>query len=185
MTLRMRIGLLLLAIPACEMAEPDTSVAVAPITLDTATGVGFVGKGAVQSTFGWNNAELQANAAGISFSFEGNAVYEQSCVHLTGSEHKVVQKTFKKTLDLSSAVDFMARRNPQAKITGFNLTGITATTATAPTDLCNPGNSEPDSVWTPDPQGAYPQVTQTSSTTGTLFVSYQGESHPIWTDTEE
>ncbi len=135
------------------------------ISLDTTTGLGFVGKGAVQSSFGWNNAGLQTNAAGITFSYQVTGVYEQSCRHAAG-QHMTVQKTFKKTVELSADVAFAARRNPQDKVTGFNLTGISAALGEEPpTDLCNPGQSDPESVWTPDPDGAYPIVTQTSGPT--------------------
>ncbi len=169
------IGLMLLA--GCSTGS-ELSTASSAITLDTTTGVGFVGKGAVQSRFGWNNAGLQANVGGITFSYEASGVYEQSCVHQANK--KVVQVTFKKTVELSSAVDYTARRNPQDKVTGFNLTGIAASSPTVPTDLCNPGQSEPDDVWTPDPAGAYPVVTQTSGTPATLYVSFGDERYPIW-----
>ncbi len=169
------LGLILFA--GCSTGA-DLSTASSAITLDTTTGVGFVGKGAVQSLFGWNNAGLQANVGGITFSFEASGVYEQSCVHQANK--KVVQVTFKKTVELSSAVGYTARRNPKDKVNGFNLTGIAASSPTVPTDLCNPGQSEPEQVWTPDPTGAYPQVTQTSGTPATLSVTFAGETHPIW-----
>ena len=54
----------------------------------------------------------------------------------------------------------------------INLTGIATSSPTVPTDLCNPGQSEPDQVWTPDPTGAYPQVTQTSGTPATPSVTF-------------
>lgn len=38
------------------------AVAYADVTFDPATGTGFVGKGDVQSAFGWNNKQLQNNA---------------------------------------------------------------------------------------------------------------------------
>lgn len=165
---------------------PELSESSYLVMLDTTTGVGFVGKGAVQSRFKWNNAGLQANVGGITFSYEVSGVYEQSCLHATDNEHKTVQKTFKKTVELSSDVAHAARRNPQNKVTGFHLTGISGTDVQSPpTDLCNPGQSEPESVWIPDPAGAYPQVTQTSGTPATLHVSFGGVSHPIWIEGTE
>ncbi|MEO7091615.1 MAG: hypothetical protein ABI175_00100 [Polyangiales bacterium] len=162
---------------------PDLSTSTMQITLEPQTGIGFVGKGAVQGAFHWNNADLQANAGGLSFSYTVSGVYEQSCIHTTNGGHKVVQVTFQKHVDLAEDVAYAARRNPQNKINGFNLTGITGTTGGAvPTDLCNPGQSEPESLWAPDPQGAYPQVTQTSGTPATLSVTYAGVSHAIWTE---
>lgn len=165
---------------------PELSDTSQLVTLDTTTGVGFVGKGAVQSRFSWNNAGLQANVGGITFSYEVSGVFEQSCLHATGNEHMTVQKTFKKTVELSADVGYAARRNPKDKVTGFHLTGISATDGPSPpSDLCNPGQSEPASVWIPDPAGAYPQVTQTSGTPATLYVSFDGVSHPIWIEGEE
>lgn len=41
--------------------------ALAAVTFDASTGTGFVGKGDVQLAFGWNNKQLQANAAGVTF----------------------------------------------------------------------------------------------------------------------
>lgn len=156
------------------------------VSLDPATGIGFVGKGRVQSTFGWNNAALQANAGGLTFSFELDAVYEQSCIHVTGSGHKVVQVTFKKVFELRSDIAFAARRNPNDKITGFHLDGIAAAGPAAPTDLCNPGQSEPDDLWSPDPEGLYPTVTLTSgSADAILYVSYMGERHPLPTSDDD
>lgn len=176
-----RLACLSLFLVGC-VGAPEQSVVSSQITLDTTTGLGFVGKGAVQSSFGWNNAGLQTNAGGITFSYEVTGVYEQSCLHATGHEHMTVQKTFKKTVELSADVAFAARRNPQNKVTGFNLTGIAATTGDGPpTDLCNPGQSEPDSIWTPDPDGAYPVVTQTSGSPPALYVTFAGVSHLIWT----
>ena len=41
-------------------------------TMDAA-GQGFVGKGEVQSAFGWNNAKMQANQNGVTFTVKQNA----------------------------------------------------------------------------------------------------------------
>ena len=42
-------------------------LAYAAVTFDPTTGQGFVGKGDVQYTFDWNNAQLQANADDVGF----------------------------------------------------------------------------------------------------------------------
>ena len=46
-----------------------------PASADTmdAAGQGFVGKGEVQSAFGWNNAKMQANQNGVTFTVKQNA----------------------------------------------------------------------------------------------------------------
>jgi len=56
---------LMAAVVAASLALAATALAA---NVDS-TGKGFVGKGQVQSEFKWNNAKLQQNAAGISFSF--------------------------------------------------------------------------------------------------------------------
>jgi hypothetical protein len=58
-------------------------VAAAPAAAYTGTplanGMGFVGKGEVQTPWGWNNSTLQKYAAGVTFSMESSAVYAQDC----------------------------------------------------------------------------------------------------------
>ncbi len=180
-----QIAFLGLVLAAGCVTDPALSELSQRVTLDTATGIGFVGKGAVQSRFQWNNAGLQANVGGITFWYEVSGVYEQSCLHPTGNQ-MTVQKTFKKTVELSADVAYAARRNPRDKVTGFTLLGIAATSDhLPPTDLCNPGQSEPSSVWVPDPAGAYPHVTLTSGTPATLYVSFGGVSHPIWAEGDD
>lgn len=44
--------------------------ATAAVTVDSATGTGFVGKGDVQSALGYNNAELQRNAGSLAFTLQ-------------------------------------------------------------------------------------------------------------------
>jgi hypothetical protein len=53
-------------------------VAYATITFDGVTGVGFVGKGDVQYTFGWNNKGLQDNADSVKFQATSTDVTEVS-----------------------------------------------------------------------------------------------------------
>jgi hypothetical protein len=53
------LALVALAIPVAASAS---------VTVNS-NGTGFVGKGNVQTAFGWNNAALQANASGTTFSF--------------------------------------------------------------------------------------------------------------------
>lgn len=47
-------------------------------------GSAFVGKGDVQSAFGWNNAQLQANASGVTFSAELSQTFTQECFETGG-----------------------------------------------------------------------------------------------------
>lgn len=55
----------LVALAAATLA----TVAIAAVTFDPVTGTGFVGKGDVQTAFGWNNQQLQQNADGVGVHF--------------------------------------------------------------------------------------------------------------------
>ena len=60
------LGLVAIAAIAVPLAFASSANAA---TLDATTGAGFVGKGEVQSAFGWNNAKMQgATATGFTFS---------------------------------------------------------------------------------------------------------------------
>ena len=54
---------------AALFAMALATTAQAAVTFDPETGTGFVGKGDVQVAFGWNNAQFQANATGLSFAY--------------------------------------------------------------------------------------------------------------------
>ena len=88
------------------------------------TGKGFVGKGEVQTPWGWNNATLQKNAKDVSFTVEAEDRYEYDCVWTTGEGTKG-QKTHNVTQKRSTSVDkavvYEVRNNPKSAVTGFNL----------------------------------------------------------------
>lgn len=131
-------------------------------TLDAVTGTGFVGKGEVQTPFGWNNAKLQANAAGVSFTYDATDSYAAVCTWITGEgtkgekTHNVSHAT---STSVASLVAYDARVKSQ--ITGFTLKGFDTTTTTGEVPVVGgacPGNSGTDGTWT--------SVTQTGSTGG-------------------
>jgi hypothetical protein len=151
----------------------------AAVTFDQATGLGFVGKGDVQDAFGWNNAELQANAGAVTFTFDSDAQYAQSC--MKENARQTIYKDFKKTVAIDAAVTFEARKNRQGMVTGFQLLGYGGEVldGSIPDDICNPGNADP-SGWVVDPNGIYPNVTQIGgSSFGGLFVNAGGVSVPL------
>ena len=43
-------------------------------TMDS-SGIGWVGKGEVQSAYGWNNKAMQNNVGGVTFVYEATATY--------------------------------------------------------------------------------------------------------------
>ncbi|MEU0217673.1 hypothetical protein ABZ281_22310 [Streptomyces sp. NPDC006265] len=53
--------------------------AAASVALDPATGTGFVGKGDVQTSFAWNNKQLQTNSDGVSFTYATTTHYSAVC----------------------------------------------------------------------------------------------------------
>lgn len=85
-------------------------------------GVGFVGKGDIQSLFDWNNSQLQTNAAQLEFRFisAGTATWE--CEWFTGpTQKRHVQAVTSQAVNSSATVD--PRKNNKGMITGFNLNG--------------------------------------------------------------
>ena len=115
-----RRSIMLLAVLVVFAAVP----AFATVTFDPNTGTGFVGKGDVQTVFGWNNGELQRNAGGVSFEYNVSEVYECVCSWTTGEGTHGEQTHFvnhTKDLSIDAGVSYDARTRRQ--ITGFILTG--------------------------------------------------------------
>src|SRR4029434_6434026 len=79
----------------------------AAVTFDPYSGSGFVGKGDVQDAFGWNNAQLQSNGGAVTFTFESDAQYAQSC--MKENARQTIYKDFKKTVEVNATVAVQAR----------------------------------------------------------------------------
>jgi hypothetical protein len=110
----------------------------AAITFDPATGLGFVGKGDVQYTFGWNNAQLQSGAAGVMFQVNSVEISEASwtCHKFSGRDgtNEIIQERSRTTTTSTQGViaHVVRERN---QITGFYLTGyLGAATQSVETD---------------------------------------------------
>jgi hypothetical protein len=116
-----------------------TATAAFAYTLN-ADGTGFVGKGEVQTAFGWNNQQLQRNAEGVSF--ESVVVTERSwtCTNTNNDNTQVRERTTTTT----AVNDSIARERNQ--ITGFNLEGYSGTPTS--TSSGNQLNSCPSGPWT-------------------------------------
>jgi hypothetical protein len=101
-------------------------VAYAAVTFDDA-GCGFVGKGDVKNAFGWSNAQLDANAASVSFTYESLSSYEAVCAWTTGEgtrgeqTHRITRTVY---AGVESALVSAVRKNPQDSVTGFVLCGF-------------------------------------------------------------
>jgi hypothetical protein len=89
-------------------------------------GVGFVGKGDVQDAFGWNNAQLQANAAAVRFRFVETQQASWECEWWTGPAHNRTYHSVNREVvtAVGGNVAHDARKNKQGQITGFNLNGF-------------------------------------------------------------
>jgi hypothetical protein len=101
------------------------AVASATVTFDPTSGTGFVGKGDVQLVFGWNNAQLQANAGNIEFQYSAGSVTESSWTcsrpHPTQERDIVQSRNRTVTSSVQGLIDSMARERNQ--VTGFILNG--------------------------------------------------------------
>jgi hypothetical protein len=135
-------------------------VAYAAVAFNPSTGIGQVGKGDLQTPWGWNDAKLQNCGSGVRFYYhtEGTATYSAVCTWITGEGkkgekvHNVTHK-LDRISSVNSTVNYDARKNSNGKITGFVLTGLgDATTVTASGEVpvvggpC-PGNEGHDGVW--------------------------------------
>ncbi|MFI7483507.1 hypothetical protein ACH9EU_13965 [Kocuria sp. M1R5S2] len=95
--------------------------ASAAVTFDAATGNGFVGKGDVQLAAGWNNKQLQDNAAAVNFKAQTVSATEATwtCDRDAGPQTQARASTT--TTTTSGVVSAIARERNQ--ITGFVLSG--------------------------------------------------------------
>lgn len=148
-----------------------SAVAFASVTLND-DGTGWVGKGDVQLAFGWNNAAAQRYVNDVTFSFQQTSTYSAVCEWVTGEGtrgERTHDVTHKASVAISSAVGHSARMTGQW--TGYFLTGFGATTEEGEVPVVGGacmGNEGHEGLWA--------SVTETSSSPGGLFVTFQGNS---------
>jgi hypothetical protein len=109
------------------------SIAYAAVTFDPTTGTGFAGKGDVQTVLGLNNAQIQAQAPSLVFTYVSTDTYEVVNAWATGNADNPVSlnshtETVTTTVGVNAAVVYDSRKNSQGQVTGFNLTGLGAKT---------------------------------------------------------
>lgn len=146
-----------------------TVTSFASVTFDATTGLGFVGKGDVQLAFGWNNAALQNNAAGVTFSYDAVDTYEVTVEWTTGEGtrgQKTHVITVNRQVSVSASVLSAARTHKQ--VDGFNLLGLGTETSSGTVPVVGANFNDGNDV---KPITA---VTLLSSTGGGLSVSYGG-----------
>lgn len=116
---------------AAAVALAVSSAAVAAVSFNPSTGTGFIGKGDVQLAFGWNNAQLQRNAASVTFTYATTATYNVTCewnTYTNGNKNKEVKVVPHKEVEGLSVVSQALfakdlRTNKNGDVTGFNLLG--------------------------------------------------------------
>jgi hypothetical protein len=127
--MRKRIALLVAAtMLVLTMALGGAGAALAYTLNDD--GTGFVGKGEVQTAFGWNNQQLQRNADGVSFQVVTETEYTWTC---TNTNNQNTQERERVTTE-QQLVDSTTRDKNQ--VTGFTLLGTTG----EPTVIDSSGN---------------------------------------------
>jgi hypothetical protein len=105
-------------------------IAFAAVTFDPATGTGFVGKGDVQTALGLNNAQMQAQAESLEFTYVTVDTYQVVNAWATGNPDNPVSlnshtATVTTTVSVNSTVAYDPRQvKGQKQFTGFNLTGF-------------------------------------------------------------
>jgi hypothetical protein len=133
----------------------------AVVTFDPASGTGFVGKGDVQTAFGWNNNQLQQNAGSVNFEVQKVTEYSWTCKRDAGEQTQERART----TTAQQVVDKIARERNQ--ITGFNLLGYSGPETVSSSD--GPPLGSCPTGWTADPISS--EVISSA-----LYATYNGQS---------
>jgi len=140
-------------------------LAYAAVTFDPATGEGFVGKGDVQYTFGWNNAQLQSNAGSVAFRVASAVVTEVEwiCTKFEPQGPELI-KEWSRTTTTSTVGVLNTVARVRNQVTGFILNGYAgdATTGTTTTEG-RPINTCPAGFWVLTTPAGDPVVVESSS----------------------
>jgi hypothetical protein len=151
------------------------TTASASVTFDPLSGTGFVGKGDVQLTFGWNNAVLQRNVDGIEFRSSRTVTIDitWTCDQNAGDATQERQRT--RTTTRQRLLDSTGRLRTQ--ITGFNLLGYAPVEPTVVTDVEGPFPGSCPFGYT-----AIDQQTQVDPGTPIIQVESTGPNPMPWAD---
>jgi hypothetical protein len=170
---RSRILLSAAALTLSAAALAFATSASADVTFDPSSGTGFVGKGDVQSPFGWNNAMLQSYANALSFNFEAEAVYDVTCEKETAKS--TLRKAFKRSRATDLSIEFELRQNKRM-VTGFHLIGYgdEVESTVDGSDICPATDN--DIAWVEVP-GSRVLV---SSTPARLYVTFGASRAPLY-----
>ena len=145
---------LVLAVTLVTMMSLMAVPVRASVTFDPATGTGFVGKGDVQLAYGWNNAQLQANATSVTFTYVTTDTYEVVNAWATGNADNPVSlnshiQTVTTTVGVNAVVDNDPRQmKGQKQFTGFILKGFGTTVVDGTVPVVSPTVTYVTFTWT-------------------------------------
>jgi hypothetical protein len=146
----------------------------AAVQFNPSSGTGFVGKGDLQTAFGWNNQLAQTNIGSVSFTATSISVTETSWVCTNDRNEQTQERARTTTTETSGIVTQLARTGPQGQVTGVNLMGYSGTPSTSSSTEGPPENSCPSGPWTlTSPAGTPVPVPGAGSTTLTATFGTQ------------
>ena len=127
-------------------------------------GTGFVGKGDVQSVYGWNDHDLQENAGLVMFRGSSLEVSQVSWACRNSNNNNLQVRSRTTTTSASSGLSHEIRFNPMGHVTGFNLLGWTGTPNITVVHDGPPINSCPSGPWFLETPAGAPTVISNEST---------------------
>jgi hypothetical protein len=109
---------------ALALVGAFAGVAFALVSFNPADGTGFVGKGDVQTAFGWNDKLLTQNVGSVDFFYAATQTHQWDCV--TRDKSVFTKVSTETTIhNVADEVAYQARKSGAKDITGFNLLGYT------------------------------------------------------------
>jgi hypothetical protein len=148
-------------VAGAALALSVATAVFAAVTFDPGTGTGFVGKGDVQLVYGWNNKQLQDNAASVQFQASSSVVSEVSWECTNENNQNIQERARTTTTTTEGVVSKIARERNQ--ITGFTLTGYSGTPTESSESDGPPLNSCPSGPWTLTSPAGDPEVVSSES----------------------
>jgi hypothetical protein len=128
----MRRKMMIVVLVAMIAIMMIASTVSAAVTFD-ASGSGFVGKGDVQTMYGWNNKQMNDRAGSISFKAEQKVTenYVWECVSVTKQGEKITERSNRVTTFQRPITTTVTRDNKTGNVTGFSLKGSPGTSTTS------------------------------------------------------
>jgi hypothetical protein len=159
---------------AATLLMAAVGTASAAVNFNEHTGEGFAGKGDVQTVFGWNNGQLQANASGTDFVYRSTTTYDVECA-VNGLLSGGLRIT--RTDDYAVDADVANTARLQQQVSGWYLNGFSGSMSNAPQlgvdcSLLNPGGNPVG--------GTVVRVTPLGSVGSGLYAGFGGDYRQIF-----